>query len=155
MTPAPSSRTLGCQTRPCPGLPEHPGGAGPRCRGTTPAGTGDTGCHTELPQRHPPRPAGPRPAPAARPAPLWRHGEWGSGVKSKANGKLRAEGGGGNSIPFSPRRARIPSPRRGRPPGRPHSPRVLTATCRVSGGGRLTQTRSTSWCSSTSSMRLV
>lgn len=76
----------------------------------------DTRCHTGLPQRHPPRPAGPRPAPAARPAPLRRHGAWGGGLKSKAKAKLRAEGGG--SIPFSPRRARIPSPspRRGRPP---------------------------------------
>ncbi len=35
------------------------------------------------------------------------------------------------------------------------SPSVLTAICRVRGGGRLMHTRSTSWCSSTSSIRLV
>lgn len=52
-----SSRTLRFQARLCTGLPEHRGGAGPRCRGTSPARTGirdvTPGCRSAIPRAPP------------------------------------------------------------------------------------------------------
>lgn len=81
-TPSPAA-WAGCRARPCPGLPEHPGGAGACRQGPHRRGPGMRDVTPGLPQRHPPPPLGllqrGAPAPAARPAPLQMNG--GGGVK--------------------------------------------------------------------------